>query len=355
MRIQPTNMSIAEIRDAFRRKELVVNRDYQRNSGVWPVSAKSYFIDTVLMNFPFPKVYFTESLDRQNRRIRREIVDGQQRIMTIIDFINDDFSLNSTSKSYSGNMFSTLEEDIQVSFLSYSVPVDMILSADSSEILEMFRRINTFTIPLNKAEQRHSQWQGQFKWAVNEIADNRTDVLENYGVFTQRQIVRMADAEFIAEIFEIILKGIVNKQDSAMERLYKDFDAQFARRSECMQKIDSVFDVITTSLSSISGTFLTKSYAFHSLITALIHNKFGPIEVPREPGHELVLPAPLGDFMDRGDGPIENLLVLARAHEAQEVDGPYGEYVRACLSTTHRVNQRFTRTKWLVRALKNDL
>ena len=87
MRIQATAFTIAEIKGMFERTELVVNKTYQRNPGIWPNNAKSYFIDTILTEFSFPKVYFFENYDRALKKIRREIVDGQQRLTTIIAFI----------------------------------------------------------------------------------------------------------------------------------------------------------------------------------------------------------------------------------------------------------------------------
>ncbi|HEX9770571.1 MAG TPA: DUF262 domain-containing protein, partial [Kiloniellales bacterium] len=75
------------------RRDLVVNKEYQRGSRLWPPGPRSYFIDTILENFPFPKMYFYEYLDGESRKTRREIVDGQQRVMAIVDFLQNKFAL----------------------------------------------------------------------------------------------------------------------------------------------------------------------------------------------------------------------------------------------------------------------
>jgi len=54
---------------------------------------KSYFIDTILKDFPFPKVYFHEKVEKETKTPRREIVDGQQRIGTIVDFVDGKITL----------------------------------------------------------------------------------------------------------------------------------------------------------------------------------------------------------------------------------------------------------------------
>lgn len=125
MKLDNSTYSVAELRDMLNRKDLVVNKSYQRGAGLWPSSARSYFIDTMLTGFPFPKLYFSESLDRSSRKVVREIVDGQQRITSIIDFINDKFSLTSVSRQYAGMSFKDLPEEEQLAFLAHPVPVDV--------------------------------------------------------------------------------------------------------------------------------------------------------------------------------------------------------------------------------------
>ncbi|MGH6894577.1 MAG: DUF262 domain-containing protein, partial [Dongiaceae bacterium] len=98
MRVEEGKYSIAELVDWYRRRELVVNTEYQRGGGLWPAPAKSYFIDTILKEFPFPKVYFHERVDKETKRPRREIVDGQQRISTIVDFVDGKFALGSNAR-----------------------------------------------------------------------------------------------------------------------------------------------------------------------------------------------------------------------------------------------------------------
>src|SRR5579863_10048048 len=97
MRIEEAKYSIVEIAQWIRTRELTVNQEYQRAAGLWPRTAKSYFIDTILKGFPFPKIYFHEKVDKELKRPKREIVDGQQRIRTIVDFLENKFVLSGTS------------------------------------------------------------------------------------------------------------------------------------------------------------------------------------------------------------------------------------------------------------------
>src|SRR3546814_6769768 len=98
MNINTNNYSILEIIGMLDREELIVNPDYQRGSGIWPDGPSSYFIDTILEGYPFPKIYMYEFMDRSNRGISKEIVDGQQRIKTIVRINEDGRSEEHTSE-----------------------------------------------------------------------------------------------------------------------------------------------------------------------------------------------------------------------------------------------------------------
>src|SRR5258707_13742879 len=110
MKVEEGKYSIAELVDWLRRRELVVNTEYQRGGGLWPTSAKSYFIDTILKEFPFPKGYFHELIDKETKRPRRQIVDGQQRISTLVEFADAQFALGKNARGLEGTGFGQLSE-----------------------------------------------------------------------------------------------------------------------------------------------------------------------------------------------------------------------------------------------------
>src|SRR3546814_12537086 len=85
---------------------------------------------------------------------------------------------------------------------------------------------------------------------------------------------------------------------------------------------------------------MMKPYALHSLLTALIHCRYGIEEVTQDWG---VLP--LHRFAANGRDVAERLLDLAQAHEAKERDGPYAPYVWGCLGGTNRAPRRTERVE----------
>jgi hypothetical protein len=349
MKVEEGKYSIAELVDWYRRRELVVNKEYQRGGGLWPTAAKSYFIDTILREFPFPKVYFHERVDMTTKRPRREIVDGQQRLSTIVEFVDDRFALATNAGDMRGKRFSDLSPEQQEAFYSYTVSVDVIRNADRSEILQMFRRMNAFTLPLNAAEKRHSEFFGEFKDWVNTVLDRYGAVFIDWNVLTSRQIVRMADAEFVADIALAIEEGIVSTSPGKLLSLYKKYDAEFPDREVINEKLDGALDTILSNLSEVRETYLTRPHMFHSLICALIHNQFGLVGATRETGLQ-----PLGTYFLNREVAITNLRRLALAYEEKDTTD-FREFVQAASEGGNRAPQRAVRIKWICQALRGDI
>lgn len=345
MQISTSNYSIAEMLGMLERRELIVNSGYQRGSGIWPVGASSYFIDTILEGFPFPKIYLYEYMDRTARRPVKEIVDGQQRITAIRRFCNDEFAIIGDSE-YVGKRFSDLTEDVQDRLSAYTIAADVVRNANRSDILQMFRRMNAYTLPLNEAEKRHSQFQGAFKWAVNGITDSLDEFFREYGVLTDRQIVRMADAELICEIILATEQGMISTSPTDLRQLYMRYDDSFPSADAVRSKILDAVDFIVANLSQLRGSYMMKPYAVQSLIVGLIHNRHGIGAIERQ------LRTPSSGAYSTDVQMSENELIsIAQAHEVKEFDGPYGKYVWGATGGTNRANRRTARLVAILRAL----
>lgn len=347
MKIEESKHSIAELIDLIRRKDLVVNEEYQRAPRLWPPAPRSYFIDTILSGYPFPKVYFHETLNRSTLRPLREIVDGQQRMMCILDYFENKFALGKNSVNFNGKRFRDLSEEAQEGFLTYTVAVDVIRNSQRSEILQMFRRMNAYTLPLNDAEKRHSEFFGDFKDWVNRTLDRWAALFSDWHILTSRQIVRMEDAEFIAEVALAYEHGLISSSNKLLRDIYLKYDDEFPYGDEWLDKTSEVLSVISTELSGLQGSYMTKSYAFLSLITALVHNKWGI------PGMEAATGCPTtGRFFDDSEIALGRLLDLAAAHETKDIS-KYPEYVEACKGGSNRVKQRTVRAQFICRALQH--
>ncbi|WP_457944219.1 DUF262 domain-containing protein [Vreelandella alkaliphila] len=346
MNLNVGQISLIDLVGQLERKEVVVNKNYQRGAGLWPDSARSYFIDTILEGYPFPKIYLYQVFNEKAKRPIKEIVDGQQRITTIIDFMNNKFKLNSASRQYAGMYYSDLDEDVQNSFISYQIETSIILSATRAELLEMFRRINAYTAPLTAAEKRHATYQGAFKWFIVEQADEYAPILDELEIFTAKQLARMQDSEFIADLVVVLVKGVIQKSAKTIDDIYKVNDEGFESSEKYSKVLSDFFNFLSGDLEPLHNTFMMKSYVIHSLFSAYAHCKYG---IPG--GEEISGVRPKENISINLGKVLPILEALASAHEEQDESGPYKDYVRACISSTTKTPQRTQRFKTLCKVL----
>jgi len=216
--------------------------------------------------------------------------------------------------------------------------------------LEMFRRMNAYTLPLNGSEKRHSRFQGFFKWFVNRQSDNLSSFFVNFKVFSNRQIVRMADAELLAEMIISLEQGVISISDTILAGIYRKYDGEFPLEVEYEAKIESFFSFISQNFSELRGSFLMKPYTLQTLFCAMEHNLEGIPGVEDEIGL-----SPIGAYCHDVDVAREQLRALALAHESKDLEGTYKDYVEASTSATTRKAGRIVRVEYLCKALRGEL
>lgn len=141
--------------------------NYQRTLQ-WNVDQKSYFIESLLLRIPVPPIFFYEVGGRL------EVVDGSQRIRTLVEFRNDKFKLTNLEKldSLNGLKFSALPAVSKKRLLNSPIRSFVLEEGtDESSRVELFRRINTSSKQLTEAEIRKGAYQGRFLDLVVDCAN----------------------------------------------------------------------------------------------------------------------------------------------------------------------------------------
>ncbi len=348
MQVTISAFTVAEYCEQMREKSIIVNHDYQRSDKVWPPAARSYLIETILLGFPIPKLSLYQTTDLKTKKTKKEIVDGQQRSQAIYDFLEGKLRLTGKGP-FSGKLFPQLEENMQQRFIDYQLSVDIFVGATSDEIRQVFRRMNSYTIPLNPQEKRHATHQGELKWFIVDLTEMYAEALKKIGVFGEKQLSRMADAALLSDIVYSLSNGIKSAEDKNLNRFYEENEESFPEEAELRNRITVALDRIL-EWPEIHESSLMKSYNFYSLVLAISHalapiekGNFNEIYPRREPlaiDPQFALP---------------NLTQLGGA-----VDDPinypqFGEFIMACSKMTTRLEPRKTRFLWLSRALEARL
>ncbi len=344
-----SGFTIADYCAAMRRREIVVNREYQRSDKVWPQVARSYLIETVLKGFPIPKFYLYQVTDVKSRSTYKEIVDGQQRSNAISDFLADEFrvSRSAEDEDVRGRKYSELEPEDQRRFLEYALDADIFVSATPSEVVEVFRRMNSYTVPLNAEENRHASFEGAFKWFINDLADKLEPAFLAMGTFREKQLVRMADNKLLTELCESFLSGIRTTNKKILDAIYRKFDGEFPQRGDWRSRLLEAFDTVR-GFDAIYGTALAKPHMMYSLAQAVAH-----VRRPVAKFEGLFRSPRLRDVSAREA--VANLTALLQALEAEEDDSTrYSRFVAASKEKTNVRENRRVRFKWFCKALTGE-
>jgi hypothetical protein len=105
---------------------------FQREEEIWSPKKKQLFIDTIVKGWPIPKIYLHNTPDG-----KYEIVDGQQRISTILLFLNNKFKIKNQSGDNDVN-FNGLEPIVRdVGILSTAL-IFMVLHFGSFDLTGQF-------------------------------------------------------------------------------------------------------------------------------------------------------------------------------------------------------------------------
>lgn len=347
---EPNDMIITDYCAAMDRREITVNSKYQRSDQVWPPAAKSFLIETIILGYPIPKFYLHQITDLKSKKAVKEIVDGQQRSKTIHDFFLNKLRLsrNTETESTRGKIYDELDDDQKANFLNYRLSIEMFVSAGANDIRESFRRLNSYTVPLNEEEKRHAVFQGEFKWFVYEKAKEYENTFLQLEVLTEKQLVRMQDAKILADFAYAFLKGVQTTKTKQLNDLYKENDKSFDARDDLSQRLREAFDVVL-SLESIHAGPLMKPHIFLMLLIAASQ------ALRPSPNLGSVWEPPSGASINLETASV-NLTRLSGALDAQIPPDPsLAEFVSASTGGGSNVKtKRESMLRWLGRALVSE-
>ena len=287
--ISKTHYKVSDFITWAKAGSLILSPSFQRRP-VWPKGAKSYLLDTIVKGLPIPIIFLREQkTDLESLEPRREVVDGQQRIRTLLAFIlpallkdfdsnRDDFTITSAhNKPLAGQPFKKLPFTVRETILDYQFSVHVLPSSvDDREVLQIFARMNATGLKLTPQELRNAAYFGEFKSSMYEISAEQLPRWRKWRIFTESQISRMAEVETTSEFAQLMIKGIVGKTQKALGKLYEALDDTWPERIEmerrfrhCMEELDSTIG------ADLANTIFTNRAPFHGLFAAVYNATFG--------------------------------------------------------------------------------
>jgi hypothetical protein len=193
---QSYDLSVSTILDQWDNEQLILPR-IQREY-VWDNPRASRLVESLLLNIPIPVLYFAEDDDA-----RWEIIDGHQRIVSVVRYLKNEFALSSLDVLGHHNRLRFHQlPDREQRFLKTRQMRAVVISPESHPNMkfEVFERLNTGAIVLNAQELRNSLYRGDFNELLHALVHD-SDFRACIGGTNPRK--RMVDEEFILRFFAL--------------------------------------------------------------------------------------------------------------------------------------------------------
>lgn len=270
-------------------RTLVLSPSFQRRP-VWTPGAKSFLIDTIMRGLPIPIIFLREQkTDLTSLESKREVVDGQQRIRTLLTYIAPNFLtdykherdyfevLKVHNPEIAGKPFAELPDDVRQRILDYQFSVHILPSSvDDREVLQIFARMNATGVKLNDQELRNAEFFGSFKTSIYDLASEQLTRWRMWKIFTEHNIARMDEVELASEFALVMLKGITGKTQASIDKLYRENDPEFPDREEIERRFRYVMNLIEEKFNDeIRFSPFKKKTLFYSLFTVLYDICYG--------------------------------------------------------------------------------
>lgn len=168
------DFSVRELKSLREEEELIIP-EFQREL-VWDPKRKSRFIESILLGYPIPNMFFTDYESGQMM-----IIDGQQRIDTLVEFLSNELRISNRediNPRWRNKFFREIDIDSQKKLRSSNIraAVFQILTENESDkntaLYSLFERINTGSIQLNAQEIRRAIFSSPFTAKLNEFVNN---------------------------------------------------------------------------------------------------------------------------------------------------------------------------------------
>jgi len=314
--VRKTTYAVTDFLSWQRAKTLTMSPSFQRRD-VWPPAAKSYLIDTVVRGLPIPIIYIRERTRLETLEPAREVVDGQQRLRTLISFIEpeilpgfrkekDAFVVSRAhNDEIAGKTFTELSEEVRRQILSYELSVHVLSpDTDDQEVLEIFSRLNSTGVRLNDQELRNAKFFGELKRTAYGMAYEQLTRWRQWTIFGERDIARMNEVELVSEFIGLMLYGLRGKTQRALNALYKDKDPAFPEEHEVRRRFRAVMDAIDDTIGrQLPGLEFSNLTLFFDLFACFYDLMFG-LGSGLERVTSRKLPAGLGQSLARVSGRI---------------------------------------------------
>jgi hypothetical protein len=214
--------------------------EVQREPKIWTLEQKQNLIDSLYNDFDIPKIYLREKEGEPNIWW---LIDGQQRLTTIKEFLNNEFALasdlgdNSTiPQNIQGKKFRQINPDDKARIINRILNC-VLVTCDDDEEEDMFTRLNNGT-PLSAPEKRNAI-RGEVRDSIKKLAKHK--FLKHKVNFSPK---RYAYDAVCAQLTVLcISRGPTDTKGKALKKLYEE-NRVYPEKKDVETKIKKILNLM---------------------------------------------------------------------------------------------------------------
>ena len=275
--------SISWFQDHYKAGRLVLRPPFQRKP-VWSNKQRCFLVESILMDVPIPEVYVQVSQGEDGTE-QYGVVDGQQRLRTILQFVGIETSQDQEGEDVNGFALESLPEssvhrdktfaditiDQRKAFFQYEICVRFLYTEDLKEVEDVFKRLNKYTLPLRAQELRNATYHGPFAKMSESLADDEYWAVNR--IISPAAIRRMADIEMMSDLLIGLLHGPQGGSARIIDGYYEQYEAcehEFPEQNRVKRTFGRTLDEIRRLFPKIADVPRWGNRAdFYTLFVAL--------------------------------------------------------------------------------------
>ncbi|MBL8086090.1 MAG: DUF262 domain-containing protein [Candidatus Obscuribacter sp.] len=254
---QPNDWNVETLRSKYDRGTIELQPHYQREF-VWELRPElpSRLIESILLEIPIPPIYFGKMANG-----KLELIDGQQRLTTLIKFVKNEFPLYRLERcsSLNGKWFRDLPEEVQTKILDTSIRSVVIdTGANDSLRYEIFERFNRGSVALNQQELRNCVYRGKFN---DMLATLVNDSVWRKVKGTEKPEPRFVEREMILRLFA--LHSRLDNFAGNLKQFLNEYMYKHAPKDD--DEIQVQLDLFRQAMLNVYAVFSTNSGRLYGL------------------------------------------------------------------------------------------
>ena len=326
------HQSISWFQDQYKAGRLELRPPFQRKP-VWTNKQRSFLIESILMEIPIPEVY-VQVAQAEDGTEQYGVVDGQQRLRTILQFVGIErdsdqkdedsnlFPLEAlpATSIHKGKTFAEVTGEERKRFFQYDICVRFLYTEDRTEVEDVFKRLNKYTLPLKAQELRNATYHGPFARLSERLADDEYWAVNR--IVSPAAIRRMADIEMMSDL----LIGLLHRPQGGSAKIineyyeqYEPHEDEFPEQNRTKRQFAKTLDMIKRLFPAIADFRRWGNRADYYSLFVAFGNLLRDHDLPRT--FEKALAKKLVEFAEEVDQRLER--PTARTSEASK------QYARA--------------------------